>query len=119
MVQAALPDRIVLWHSAEDSKTELITARTDSTVKLGRKDRGNRWPSVAIKDDAVSQKHAELRWNETHWEAIDVGSSNGTTLNGCTLVADGALLVPEHAATKSSKIYILTSGPAAQCPRSP
>ena len=79
----------MVWQGDELAATE----RTGSTVKIGRKDRGNRWPSVAIKDSAVSQKHVQLRWTDTRWEAVDVGSSNGTSLNGCSLVADGALAV--------------------------
>ena len=35
-----------------------------------------------IKDSAVSEKHAELRWEGRKWTVTDVGSSNGTVLNG-------------------------------------
>lgn len=35
-----------------------------------------------IKDSAVSEKHAELHWQGRRWTVTDVGSSNGTVLNG-------------------------------------
>ena len=35
-----------------------------------------------IKDSAVSEKHAELHWEGRRWTVTDVGSSNGTVLNG-------------------------------------
>ncbi len=37
---------------------------------------------IHVKDAAVSEKHAELRWEGTRWTVTDVGSSNGTVLNG-------------------------------------
>ncbi|EIE19954.1 SMAD/FHA domain-containing protein [Coccomyxa subellipsoidea C-169] len=44
-----------------------------------------------IKDSAVSEKHAELRWEGGHWNLTDVGSSNGTAVNGKKL-AEGIAL---------------------------
>ena len=35
-----------------------------------------------IKGSAVSEKHAELHWEGRRWPVTDVGSSNGTVLNG-------------------------------------
>ncbi len=35
-----------------------------------------------IKGSAVSEKHAELHWEGRRWTVTDVGSSNGTVLNG-------------------------------------
>ena len=37
---------------------------------------------IHIKDSAVSERHAELRWQKSKWTLTDVGSSNGTVLNG-------------------------------------
>ena len=37
---------------------------------------------IHIKDSAVSEKHAELSWEGSRWTVTDVGSSNGTVLNG-------------------------------------
>ena len=43
---------------------------------------------IHIKDAAVSERHAELRWEGNRWTVTDVGSSNGTVLNGRKL-SDG------------------------------
>ena len=40
---------------------------------------------IHIKDSAVSEKHAELSWEGSRWTVTDVGSSNGTVLNGKNL----------------------------------
>jgi pSer/pThr/pTyr-binding forkhead associated (FHA) protein len=39
-------------------------------------------PSLHIKDDSVSERHALVSWTGTAWELRDVGSSNGTQVNG-------------------------------------
>lgn len=44
---------------------------------------------VWIKDSAVSEKHAEIYWDNQAWVLQDKGSSNGTLLNGIALVAGG------------------------------
>lgn len=48
---------------------------------LGRVKTGN---VLALKDSAVSSKHLQLSWQEGHWYASDMDSSNGTKLNGVT-----------------------------------
>ena len=48
------------------------------TVTLGRRPDMN----VVLDDGAVSSHHAELRFENDAWHIVDVGSSNGTLLNG-------------------------------------
>lgn len=38
--------------------------------------------SIQIKDPAVSEKHAEIVFTDGEWRIRDLGSSNGTRLNG-------------------------------------
>jgi pSer/pThr/pTyr-binding forkhead associated (FHA) protein len=38
--------------------------------------------SIQIKDSAVSEKHAEIVLENGEWQIRDLGSSNGTMLNG-------------------------------------
>ncbi|PNH05342.1 hypothetical protein TSOC_008410 [Tetrabaena socialis] len=38
-----------------------------------------------MKDQAVSEKHAEVSWNGLSWTLRDVGSSNGSRVNGAKL----------------------------------
>ena len=42
-------------------------------------------------DGAVSQSHAVVRWDEDRerWRIVDVGSSNGTNVDGVEVEADG------------------------------
>lgn len=52
---------------------------------------------LTIDDDTVSRRHAELRGGREELEVEDLGSSNGTTLNGNDIVGvitlyDGDLL---------------------------
>ena len=44
---------------------------------------------VWIKDSAVSEKHAEIYWDNQAWVVQDKGSSNGTMLNCTPLEAEG------------------------------
>ncbi len=51
---------------------------------------------IWIKDSAVSEKHAEIFWDDQDWVLQDKGSSNGTTLNGTSLEADGMCSCNAH-----------------------
>lgn len=41
--------------------------------------------SMVVHDPSVSERHAELSWRAGRWHVRDVGSSNGTWLNGRAL----------------------------------
>jgi len=63
--------------------------KSDRETGVGRTKRGN---AVWIKGDAaVSQSHAVVRWDEDRerWRIVDVGSSNGTNVDGAEVEADG------------------------------
>jgi hypothetical protein len=45
---------------------------------------------VELDDDSVAPRHAELVWNSDHYDIVDLGSANGTRVNG-NLVARAAL----------------------------
>ena len=40
----------------------------------------------------MSQKHGAITWNGERWQIVDLGSSNGTTVNDVELEEDGATL---------------------------
>ncbi len=44
---------------------------------------------LTVEDGRVSKRHARLRWTGTGWQLEDLGSKNGTTLNGLPLSAAG------------------------------
>lgn len=56
-------------------------SKAGNVLTVGR----TRASKVHIKDPAVSEKHAELRWEGGHWTVTDVGSSNGTAINNKSL----------------------------------
>ena len=68
-----------------DRPPRLCTVLTVGRTKASR---------VHIRDPAVSEKHGEIRWTGAGWELRDLGSSNGTQVNGRALSADGAPGVP-------------------------
>ncbi len=37
---------------------------------------------IVLDDDTVSRRHAELLWRGATWVIHDIGSKNGTVLNG-------------------------------------
>jgi len=49
-----------------------------AAIRLGRTD-GN---AIVIDEEAVSARHCELRRKGTGYEIVDLGSTNGTRLNG-------------------------------------
>lgn len=44
---------------------------------------------LQIKDPNVSERHAQIAWEGDCWTIRDLGSSNGTTLNGRSLDRQG------------------------------
>ncbi|WOH11001.1 hypothetical protein DCAR_0830478 [Daucus carota subsp. sativus] len=63
---------------------ETLEFRPGSIIRLGRVVRGN---SVAIKDSGISTKHLEIQFESDlgKWVITDLGSSNGTVLNGSVI----------------------------------
>jgi len=43
---------------------------------------------LQIKEPSVSEKHAEIRFLDGHWQIKDLGSSNGTQLNGSEVTGE-------------------------------
>ena len=52
-------------------------ATSEDLVLMGRESE-----QVPLRDNTVSRRHAELRRHNGVWELADLGSSNGTYLNG-------------------------------------
>jgi hypothetical protein len=56
----------------------------DETIRIGRGDTDQQFrPDVDLgSDDAVSRRHAEIRRRGNRFVLVDLGSTNGTLLNG-------------------------------------
>ena len=76
---------------------------TKAVTTLGRpdSDTGN-YPDVEIEmDEGVSRKHAEIRLRDSRYYLIDLGSTNGTLLNGQAVIA-----LTENVLTHGDRIRI-------------
>ena len=69
----------------------------DALVRLGR-DPLSTIPFTGDDARVVSARHAELRWQDGQWHVVDLGSRNGTCLNGRRL-SGNAPLKPGDAVT--------------------
>jgi len=76
-----------LWHAGSGRRSVI-----EAEHLVGRSDRA----SLRLEQDYVSTQHALIRWNGQQWEVRDLGSRNGTFL-------DGVLMQP-------AKDHVLRSG---------
>ena len=76
----------VVIHEDGDERTVPLTSDTVSIGRLADCD-------VVLKDKGASRKHAQLKRRDGRWTLTDLGSTNGTRLNGQTVqtreLADG------------------------------
>ena len=87
-VLAAVDDRSA-QETEQIQKTEQISARPPTavhtidqvTVTIGRAPENN----VVLTDLLVSRRHALLRRSGNQWELVDLGSANGTYVNGARI----------------------------------
>jgi hypothetical protein len=61
----------------DGSQVDRITI-TDAPVSIGRMSTND----VVLSDRNVSRRHAELRRQDDHWMLVDLGSTNGSLVNG-------------------------------------
>ncbi len=78
--QSSTPPRLVLRHLRGSMAGATQTFRSASLM-LGR-DATNDIAFDPFHDATVSGHHAEIRWQAPHWILYDMGSLNGTFLNG-------------------------------------
>ncbi|KAA6436520.1 DUF2662 domain-containing protein [Agrococcus sediminis] len=78
----------VVWTAVVDIKGKRHTLRKGRTV-IGRGSDAD----ITVDDAGASRKHAEIVWDGTRAQVSDLGSTNGTTLNGRALKS--ALLEPD------------------------
>lgn len=78
----------VVWTAVVDIKGKRHSLRKGRTV-IGRGSDAD----ITVDDAGASRKHAEIIWDGTRAQVSDLGSTNGTTLNGRALTH--ALLEPD------------------------
>jgi hypothetical protein len=78
----------VVWTAVVDIKGKRHALRTGRTV-IGRGSDAD----ITLDDAGASRKHVEIVWDGTRAQVSDLGSTNGTTLNGRALRS--ALLEPD------------------------
>src|SRR5258707_3480305 len=76
----ALPRLLVTAGPQEGAELPLFM----DSMTVGRTTAGTTW-DISLQDRSVSRPHARLSRNGEAWTVTDLGSANGTTLNGSTV----------------------------------
>jgi hypothetical protein len=77
-----------------EGKNGALVLPDGSRIQLGEEPvRVGRLPdcAIALSDSQVSRHHAEIRISENGFEVVDLGSLNGTTVNGAKVQGEHAL----------------------------
>jgi pSer/pThr/pTyr-binding forkhead associated (FHA) protein len=77
-----------------NGKNGALVLSDGSRVQLGEEPaRIGRLPdcAIALSDSQVSRHHAEVRLSENGYEVVDLGSLNGTTVNGVKVQGERTL----------------------------
>ncbi len=82
-------DRLVVVASPRGVLELNTTFQLGDVTSIGR-GLGN---NVVLPDEAVSGQHAKLLWDNKHWTISDVGSTNGTLVNGKPVASTTALRI--------------------------
>lgn len=77
-MQAMASGRLEMVDRAESSWQNGTSFALDYYTTIGR----NAENAIAINDGFVSGNHAEISFNQGAWWLVDIGSTNGTQING-------------------------------------
>lgn len=107
--------RLVVVEGADEPKEHVLDTAVDRSFLLGTSPACH----VRLTDRAVSRRHAALEIEGNRLRVRDLGSSNGTTVNGVAIseafLTGGELLRVGGSAMKVERA--LATGPAAAVPR--
>ena len=62
-------------------------SKAGTVLSVGRTARSK----ICVKDPSISEKHAKFEWDGQNWLLQDLGSSNGTKVNGQSLEVEGTV----------------------------
>lgn len=80
---AAAPGRLRVVEPGSDPRLQAGMILTlDSQMLLGADPRQMGKGDLRVQDRFVSGRHAELSWDGATWWVVDLGSTNGTQVNG-------------------------------------
>jgi pSer/pThr/pTyr-binding forkhead associated (FHA) protein len=65
---------------------------------------------LVFDDPRISRHHARLSWQAEHWFVEDLGSTNGTMVNGISVTGQGYLLNPGGLLSLGGVVFQLQSG---------
>ncbi len=85
-------------------------ALNHASLSLGR----NPEQDLVLDDNAVSSRHSELRLTDGAWYVTDLGSSNGTTVNGTELTTAPARLREGDMVQIGASLFVFRAGAAAE-----
>lgn len=78
---AEAPPALLRLHVQEGPQAGKQLEKKGTSLRVGRTTKS----PFYIKDSGISEAHAELAWRDGAWHLRDLGSTNGTTLNGAPL----------------------------------
>lgn len=79
------------------------------TVTIGRATSRADW-DIFLQDPSVSRPHARLQLVEQHWVITDLGSANGTLVNGTAVTEKGRVLRDGDVITFGSTMALFRAG---------
>jgi len=65
---------------------------------------------IALADQRASRHHGDIRWNGSHWEVVDRGSTNGTYVNGMQVHAPYDLRVGDRITIGETTMVLRDAG---------
>ena len=107
-VADVLPARLVLLRvGAGGDEPGRVVTLTGAAMLIGRSPASD----IVVRDDGVSARHARLDANGSRWILSDVGSRNGTTLNGNAVIGPVGLTPGDEVGTGDLIWRYESSGP--------
>jgi hypothetical protein len=87
----------------DDGFGDVFPLAGDQSLRLGRLPTCH----IVLKDELVSREHAELMFRDGRWQIRDVGSRNGTRINGQVIKVERELMVRDEICVGRTKLIFV------------